>query len=118
MGKKRQHSDDEGSTKDIENSDAGASSGEESDFEKDLVNVDFEFFDPKPIDFHAMKRLLISSFGDDNEEFNISELVDLILEQNTIGSTVKVDGDDDPYAFMTVLNMNVHKDKQVIKQIR
>ncbi|KAI8325149.1 hypothetical protein GQ54DRAFT_242522, partial [Martensiomyces pterosporus] len=83
-----------------------------------LVDIDFEFFDPKPIDFHAMKRMLISSFGDDAEDFNISELVDLILGQNTIGSTVKVDGDDDPYAFLTVLNMNTHKDKQAIKQIK
>ncbi|ORX71879.1 hypothetical protein DL89DRAFT_265589 [Linderina pennispora] len=87
MGRKRQHSDDEASTRDIENSDSGASSGPESDFEKDLVDVDFEFFDPKPIDFHAMKAP--TDFGD-----------------------------DDPYAFMTVLNMDVHKDKQVIKQIR
>ncbi|KAJ1959117.1 exosome nuclease subunit [Dipsacomyces acuminosporus] len=98
------------------NSGSDGSSDEAGD-EKDLVNVDFEFFDPKPIDFHAMKRMLISSFGDDAEEFNISELVDLILEQNTVGSTVKFEGDDDPYAFLTVLNMTTHREKQAMKQI-
>ncbi|KAJ2828843.1 Mss4p nuclear export [Coemansia furcata] len=100
-----------------EESGADSDAGSEPD-EKEIVDVDFEFFDPKPIDFHAMKRMLMSAFGDDAEDFSLSALVDLILSQNTIGSTVKFEGDDDPYAFLTVLNMHAHADKEPIRQIK
>ncbi|KAJ2890564.1 Mss4p nuclear export, partial [Coemansia aciculifera] len=86
--------------------------------DKEMVDVDFEFFDPKPIDFHSLKQLLVASFGDDAEDVNLSGLVDLILSQNTIGSTVKFTGDENPYAFLTVLNMHVHSDKEPIQQIK
>ncbi|KAJ2157139.1 Mss4p nuclear export [Coemansia sp. RSA 552] len=101
---------------DASESDTGSSDSEP----EETVMVDFEFFDPRPTDFHAVKRMLQSSFGDDNEEFGLSELTDLILEQNLIGSMVKVDGgeDADPYAFMTVLGMDEHKERTVMKQLR
>ncbi|OMJ13912.1 Protein bcp1 [Smittium culicis] len=91
-------------------------SGDSSDM--DIVNVDFDFFDPKDIDFHAIKRMMATMFGDDQELFNTSELAELITEQKLIGSTVKVSGEDDPYAIFTVLNMTTLKDKQVIKQLK
>ncbi|BFZ62525.1 Mss4p nuclear export [Saitoella coloradoensis] len=102
---------------------------QESDVEKDdsdledsdidEINVDFEYFDPQPIDFHALKNLCNQLFGPDKIHFNTSELSDLILSQPLLGSTVKVDGhESDPYAFLTVLNMNTHQDKEVIKQLK
>ncbi|ODQ52177.1 hypothetical protein SAICODRAFT_38130, partial [Saitoella complicata NRRL Y-17804] len=85
----------------------------------DEINVDFEYFDPQPIDFHALKNLCNQLFGPDKIHFNTSELSDLILSQPLLGSTVKVDGNEsDPYAFLTVLNMNTHQDKDVIKQLK
>ncbi|KAJ1780509.1 Mss4p nuclear export [Coemansia sp. RSA 921] len=81
----------------------------------EIVNVDFEFFDPQPIDFHAMKRMFEGSFGDDSDQFNTSALVDLILSQPSIGSTVKMDDDSDPYAFMTALS--TRRDSEPIKQV-
>ncbi|RUS19326.1 p21-C-terminal region-binding protein-domain-containing protein [Endogone sp. FLAS-F59071] len=84
-----------------------------------LIDVDFEFFDPRPIDFHALKRLLIQLFSADSEMFSLSELTELILSQPLLGSTVKVDGpESDPFALLTVLNMNDHKDKSPIQEIR
>ncbi|RUS33625.1 hypothetical protein BC938DRAFT_470830 [Jimgerdemannia flammicorona] len=84
-----------------------------------LVDVDFEFFDPKPVDFHALKRLLTQLFSADAELFSLSELTDLILSQPLLGSTVKVDGSEsDPFALLTVLNMNEHKDKKPIQELR
>lgn len=78
--------------------------------QQQLVDVDFEFFDPRPIDFHALKRLLIQLFSADSEMFSLSELTELILSQPLLGSTVKVDGpESDPFALLTVLNMNDHK---------
>ncbi|PVU99747.1 hypothetical protein BB560_005460 [Smittium megazygosporum] len=89
----------------------------EDSSEVDMVNVDFEFFDLKEIDFHAIKRLLIQYFGDDNTLFDLGELADLIVKQKYVGSTVKVEKEEDPYAFFTVLNLTEYKEKQCIKQI-
>lgn len=76
-----------------------------------MVNVDFEWFDPQPaVDFHGLKHLLRQLFDADAQDFNMSELADLILSQPTLGSTVKVDGNEsDPYAFLSVLNLQEHK---------
>ncbi|CAB4378123.1 uncharacterized protein OCT59_012220 [Rhizophagus irregularis] len=87
--------------------------------EEELVDVDFDFFDPKEIDFHTIKQLMIQLFSSDAELFNLSELSELIINQPLLGTTVKVDGtDSDPYALLTVLNMNEHKNKECIKQIK
>ncbi|CAH1766139.1 227_t:CDS:2 [Entrophospora sp. SA101] len=45
-----------------------------------------------------------------SELFELSELTELIVNQPSVGTTVKVDGSDsDPFAFLTVLNINEHK---------
>jgi protein BCP1 len=84
---------------------------DESDDDMDMLNVDFEWFDPQPaVDFHGLKTLCRQLFDLDSELFNLSELVDLILSQPLLGSTVKVDGNEsDPYAFLTVLNLHEHQ---------
>jgi protein BCP1 len=77
----------------------------------DMVDVEFEWFDPNPaVDFHGLKTLLRQLLDIDAQLFNLSELADLILSQPTLGSTVKADGiETDPYAFLTVLNLTTHK---------
>ena len=77
----------------------------------DMLDVDFEWFDPQPAhDFHGLKTLIRQLFDVDAQLFNMSELTDLILAQPLLGSTVKVDGNEtDPYAFLTVLNLKEHK---------
>src|SRR5436190_4159427 len=84
-----------------------------------MINVEFEWFNMKPdIDFHGIKTLLRQLFDVDAQLFDISALADLVLSQPTIGSTVKVDGEDtDPYAFLTVLNMYEHREKQCIRDV-
>ncbi|KAK7514523.1 p21-C-terminal region-binding protein-domain-containing protein [Phyllosticta citriasiana] len=93
--------------------------GDSSDEEMEMLDVDFEWFDPNPeVDFHGLKTLLRQLLDIDNQLFNLSELSDMIVAQPLLGSTVKVDGiESDPYAFLTVLNMQEHKDKQVIKDL-
>ncbi|CAA21060.2 nuclear export chaperone [Schizosaccharomyces pombe] len=84
----------------------------------DFINVDFEFFDPQPIDFHAFKNLLKQLLGYDHTNVNLSALADLILSQPLLGSTVKVDGNNsDPYAMLSVINLNTRRDEPVIKQL-
>ncbi|KAJ2080834.1 Mss4p nuclear export [Coemansia sp. RSA 988] len=102
-----------------ESDEAGSDSDKSTNnSELGIVNIDFEFFDPAPEDFHAMKHMLVSAFGDDAEEFNLSGLVEVILEQNAIGSTVKVEEGGDPYGFMSVVDIRAHKEKTVVKQMR
>jgi protein BCP1 len=83
------------------------------------VDVEFEWFNFKPaIDFHGLKSLLRQLLDVDAQLFNLSELADLILCQPTIGSTVKVDGEDtDAYAVMTVLNMREHREKKIMQDL-
>ncbi|KAK2788884.1 Mss4p nuclear export [Emmonsiellopsis sp. PD_33] len=90
-----------------------------SDEEMDIVNVDFEWFDPQPaVDFHGLRVLLRQLLDNDAQLFDLSALTDLILSQPLLGSTVKVDGNEsDPYAFLTVLNLQQHKDVPVIKDL-
>jgi len=79
------------------------------------VDVSFEFFDPQSQDYEAIKRLLIQLFGPDAQTLQIDGLVDLILAQGTIGSTVKVDGhESDPYAILTVLNLSQAEEPTLI----
>lgn len=81
-----------------------------------MVNVDFEWFNFDPeIDFHGVKGLLRQLFDVDAQLLDMSALTDIILQQNTIGSTVKVDSKaNDAYAFLTALNLREHKDKKPV----
>lgn len=92
-----------------------AAEAESSDEDTDMIDVDFEWFDPQEIDFHGLKMLMRQLFDVDQELFDLSALSNLILSQPGLGSTVKVsDGDvdakeTDPYAFLTVLNLHHHR---------
>jgi protein BCP1 len=91
----------------------------DSDEDMDMVNVDFEWFDPNPeVDFHGLKTLLRQLLDADHQLFDLSALADLILSQPLLGSTVKVDGkESDPFAFLTVLNLETHKSNPAIQQL-
>lgn len=82
-----------------------------------MLDVSFSFFDPQPQDYHSLKLLLSQLFQGDAAELDLGGVADLVLEQKLVGTTVKTDGGDeddtaaqgDPYAVLTVLNLNVHK---------
>ncbi|KAI9002288.1 p21-C-terminal region-binding protein-domain-containing protein [Gaertneriomyces semiglobifer] len=102
----RNHADDEDEDDD------------DDDLDAQTIDVDFEFFDPKPVDFHGLKSLLNQTFFSDAASVPISPLADLIIGQPSVGSTVKVEDQQDPYALMTVLSMETHRDTEPIKAIR
>ncbi|OJD16373.1 hypothetical protein AJ78_03437 [Emergomyces pasteurianus Ep9510] len=117
MGKRKQLKDG-----DVEMGNTTRALGENdssSEEEMDIVNVDFEWFDPQPaVDFHGIRTLLRQLFDNDAQLFDLSALTDLILSQPLLGSTVKVDGNEgDPFAFLTVLNLQQHKELAVIKSL-
>ncbi|KAK9488293.1 p21-C-terminal region-binding protein-domain-containing protein [Lipomyces starkeyi] len=101
------------------NAEDGSGSEDSKSDNEEIVNVDFDFFDPRPdIDFEAIRNLLRQLFDADNTMFDLSALADLILSQNTLGSTVKTDGvESDPFAFLTVVNANLHRENRGIRQI-
>lgn len=82
-----------------------------------MLDVSFSFFDPQPQDYHSFKHLFSQLLQGDAAELDLGGVADLVLEQKLVGSTVKTDngeGDEtaqagDPYAVLTVLNLNVHK---------
>ena len=81
-----------------------------------LINVSFDFFNPNPkVDYHALARLLSQLFSRDAERLHIPSLVELILSQPRVGTTIKTgvdageEGEEgDPYAVLSVVNLNVH----------
>ncbi|KAK4166037.1 protein BCP1 [Cladorrhinum sp. PSN259] len=101
----------------VEKRDGDESSDDDEDM--DIVNVDFELFNyDSQIDFHGVKTLLRQLFDADAQLFDLSALSDLIIEQNTVGSTCKVDDKaNDAYAFLTVLNLHEHRSKPFMAPI-
>ncbi|KAJ7015530.1 protein BCCIP [Populus alba x Populus x berolinensis] len=92
-------------------------SSEEEEFGGE-VQADFAFFDPKPDDFHGVKILLQSYL--DNTEWDLSGFVDLILEQTTVGTVVKIEDDEDNGLFSVVsaLNLGRYKDHKCIADLK
>lgn len=73
-----------------------------------VVQVDFAFFDPEEVDFQAIKNFLLSFL--EGQPFNASELADLIIMQNEyVGTVVKVENEEETYGFISVINLHKHK---------
>ncbi|OAY80219.1 Protein BCCIP [Ananas comosus] len=103
-------------------------------FMLETVQADFGFFDPKPGDFHGAKLLLQSYL--DNEPWDLSGFVDLVLNQTTVGTVVRLDGydddnegdgdngssggddDEDLYGIVTALNLKRYAEHKCIKELK
>ncbi|XP_022735218.1 protein BCCIP homolog isoform X3 [Durio zibethinus] len=83
-----------------------------------VVQADFAFFDPKPDDFHGVKTLLQTYL--DNKQWDLSGFIDLILGQTTVGTVVKLEGDEDNGVFsvITALNLGRYKDHKCITELK
>eukprot|EP01044_Picomonas_judraskeda_P038600 COSAG03_NODE_18098_length_362_cov_0.585551_1_plen_91_part_10 len=83
--------------------------------------MDIQFYDPTEPDFHAVKMLLQHYLED--TVWSISPLVELILAQTRVGTTVRVNdetdgsGSRDPCGFISVLNIRQHRKQECIQQI-
>jgi protein BCP1 len=87
--------------------------------EEEIVNVDFDYFDLNPeVDFLATKTFLTQLFGDDATNFDISSLADLILTKNSVGTTIKTEGQEsDPFAILSVINISENLSKPCVKTL-
>ncbi|XP_038726079.1 protein BCCIP homolog isoform X2 [Tripterygium wilfordii] len=83
-----------------------------------VVQADFAFFDPKPDDFHGVK-ILLQTYLDD-KQWDLSGFVDLILEQTTVGTVVKIEDDEDDglFSIITALNLGRYKGHKSIKELK
>ncbi|KAL3676436.1 hypothetical protein R1sor_026384 [Riccia sorocarpa] len=75
----------------------------------EIVNVDFEFFDPRAVDFDGVKSLLKSYL--DDAAWDASELVNICLSPNysTVGTVLKTSEDESPIGILTVLDVARYK---------
>lgn len=87
----------EGEDSSDEDEDSGDSDSSESDGEIDLdahiddelVQIDFEFHDPHPDDFHSTRALLQASDLLDCASVDISELAELLTDQAAVGALTR-----------------------------
>ena len=107
--------------------DAGPSAAQNADAsttrdagDTEIIDVEFEFFDPRESDFHALRQHLSSYL--DGAEFDVGGLAALISDQVEVGTIVKSAGDtpelEHPIAFISVLNWRKHHTKRCMKQLR
>ncbi|KAB8364843.1 hypothetical protein FH972_024706 [Carpinus fangiana] len=89
-----------------------------------MLDIEFEWFDPQEVDFHGIKTLLKQLFDADHELMDCSGLSDLVISQPKLGSTVKVSDEvntdaknNDPFAFLTVLNLHAHLSKPPVQSL-
>ncbi|KAF8708820.1 hypothetical protein HU200_030209 [Digitaria exilis] len=110
----------------------GDDEGEQSSEELETVQADFAFFDPKPSDFHGV-RLLLKTYLD-SKPWDLTGFVDLILEQTTVGTVVKLaddeeeegegegaggnNTDDDLFGLISVLNLGRYAEQRCIKDLK
>lgn len=100
-------------------SDEGGESMEEDDDDEDAfkeINVDFEFFDPKAVDFHGL-RALLGKFLDDRPFEGLSELVEAVIAQSTVGTVLKTAEDEDPIGMVTALPLRRYGSLACLNQI-
>jgi len=102
-----------GSVRRRADSDSGSDDGD-----VEMINVDFDFFDPQPEDKPSLRHLFSQLLAHDSNLLDLDLLADVVVEQNVIGSTVKTVGEDgDPYAILSVINLNTHKSKPGIQAL-
>ncbi|KAI3720130.1 hypothetical protein L6452_21040 [Arctium lappa] len=74
-------------------------------------SADIISFNPKPDDFDGVIKVLLQTYLD-TKVLDLSGFVDLILQQVTVGTIIKIDEDDSVYDFVTTLNLKRCKDRK------
>ena len=82
---------------------------DEEDEEEDMINVDFGFSDPKPAHFKSIRNFMRYLLMGSAKDVDFSPLADAVVNQVEAGSIVEVNGEEDAYAFLTVLHLQEHK---------
>mmetsp|Transcript_38468 Transcript_38468/g.63904 ORF Transcript_38468/g.63904 Transcript_38468/m.63904 type:complete len:301 (-) Transcript_38468:12-914(-) len=74
--------------------------------EDEEIQIEFELFDPKEKDFHALKIQLEGITA--GKQFPIGDLADYCIRRWWVGSSIKITGnEDDIFGFSTVINLHL-----------
>ena len=87
----------------------GIDDEDDEDDDDGLVNVDFDFSDPKPAHFKSIRNFLRYLLLGSAKDVDFSPLADAIVNQVEVGSIVEVNGEEDAYAFLTILQLQYFK---------
>ena len=82
---------------------------DDDDEDVDMINVEFEFSDPKEEHFKSIRNFFRYLFLGTAKDVDFSPLADAVVKQVEVGSMVQVSGEDDVYAFLTLLNLQYYK---------
>lgn len=126
MGENPEESDNS-SDDDLEDDDESGEEDSEASEEEinEEVVVDFEAHGISHNDFNGIKKLLQQLFL--KAHVNTSEMTDIIIQQNHIGSVIKQaevpedSDDDDPdevFGFITMLNLTERKGVQFVEEVK
>lgn len=111
--------DDDDDTDDLDESEDGAEDPNDKEDGEDFkeVNVDFQCVSPEEEDFQGLRALLHNYL--DGGVFNVSQLIDTIIQQAPlVGSVIRAgEEDDDPIAVLSVLAPAKHRSLQCWSQI-
>ncbi|KAG7506750.1 hypothetical protein JOB18_014754 [Solea senegalensis] len=126
LGENPEDSDNSSDENVEEDDDSGDEDSEASEEEiNEEVMVDFEAHTISDSDFNGIKKLLQQLFL--KAHVNTSEMTDIIIQQNHVGSVVKQadvpedSDDDDPnevFGFITMLNLTERKGVQFVEEVK
>ncbi|KAN0012287.1 hypothetical protein ACTFIU_007585 [Dictyostelium citrinum] len=97
--------------------DSSDDSDDDSDF--DEIQADFDIVPSVDKDYHSIKNMIVRLVPyNETSKFNAGELTDLIIDQATkkkFGRSINIDGSEDPYGFISILNYQLVKNQQTIQ---
>ena len=103
---------------DEEDEDESDVDGEDDD--DTFIDVEIEFVTPKEEHFLNLKSYLTAYC--DGSQYNVSELVDIILKQDDVGSViasrVSAEEEEDPLGVMTVISLDKAKEFKCLQEIK
>ena len=85
----------------------------------ELIDVDFDFFNINPkIDHEGTKCFLRQIFQQDSELISFSQLTDILLSKNEVGSAVKTDGPNgDVFSMITITGLTDGPDNPILQKL-
>ncbi|XP_013862499.1 protein BCCIP homolog [Austrofundulus limnaeus] len=127
LGENPEESDNSSEETPEDDDDSGEDDSDASDDQiNEEVVVDFEAHTISDNDFNGIKKLLQQLFL--KAHVNTSEMTDIIIQQNHIGSVIKQaevpedsDDDEDPdevFGFITMLNLTERKGVQCVEEVK
>ena len=75
----------------------------------DMLQIHFEFYDPREGDFHSVKQQLANKFPGVCEGSNLSDIADAVVSQAEVGLLVRVADTDHVFGVATALPAASHR---------